>query len=114
MKNPSPAYKLLTRDLDELVRAQDALQAKLVKLVGSREEYQKELSKLERTANSTVPSAWKWPLTDNEFMLQTREILQWREALVNWLVWIGRGRDASRLAWNCIGMRDASKMFCYR
>lgn len=85
MKNPSPAYKLLTRELDELVRAQDALQAKLVKLVGSREEYQKELSKLERTANSTVPSAWKWPLTDNEFMLQTEKYCSGgRRLLIGW------------------------------
>ncbi|KIN08721.1 hypothetical protein OIDMADRAFT_141048 [Oidiodendron maius Zn] len=93
------------RERDELVmvvKAQDALMAKLEKLIGSLEEYHKELSKRERAANGTLPSAWKWPLTDNEFMLQIQELQQWRQALIAWSMWIEQGRDASKLAWNCI------------
>ena len=94
-----------SRELDELARvemAQDALMAKLEKLVGSVEEYHTELSKRERAANGTLPSAWKWPLTDNEFMLQIQELKHWRQALNAWNIWIEQGRDASKLAWDCL------------
>ena len=74
IKQPPSVDNLLSRKRYELVTAQDALKAKLVKLVGSLEEYHKELSKRERAANGTLPSAWKWPLTDNEFMLQIQEL----------------------------------------
>jgi hypothetical protein len=79
-----PDNVLLSELRDRVLESLHTVDTKLSKLCKSMKDYQVELAKRERIANSKIPSVWKWPLTDNELALQIHEMAQWWQAQVAW------------------------------